>query len=180
MSHGDRIHADRQIMAAATPLHRGAPATGAPQRVITGRTRQRLDGFRARSASSSRDNTRLITNEGDTCEPILSSAVRVAGSLAVVGGALAAGAAPADAAPSDNGAAHAGAPLSNNQAYGVAATGPITIDPVALATRGSTPAVSSGVVVPSFITTGGILDRAAYNASYSHVGSVKVQLLPAG
>ena len=107
---------------------------------------------------------------------ILSSAVRVAGSLAVVGGALAAGAAPAGAAPLANGAAPAGSPLSNNQAYGVAATGPITIAPVALATRGSTPAVSSGVVVPGFITTGGILDRAAYNAAYSHVGSVKVQL----
>ena len=89
----------------------------------------------------------------------------MAGSLAVVGGALAAGASPAGAAP-----------VSNNQAYGVAATGPITIAPVALATPGTTPALSSGVVVPGFITTGGIMDRAAYNAAYSNVGSPKVQL----
>ena len=68
------------------------------------------------------------------------------------------------------------APVSNNQAYGVAATGFISIAPVALATPSTTPAVSSAFVVPGFITTGGILDRAAYNAAYSNVGSPKVQL----
>jgi hypothetical protein len=102
--------------------------------------------------------------KGTPVNRIFSSAVKVSGSLAMIGAALAAAATPAAATPT---------PV---QAYGVNATGPITINPVAVATPASTPAVSSGVVVPGFITTGGILDRATSDAAYSQVGSVKAQL----
>jgi hypothetical protein len=91
---------------------------------------------------------------------ILSSAVKVAGSLAVIGAATAAAAAPAGADP-----------LAS--AWGVSATGPITIAPVALAETGATPGVSAGVVYPG-LTTGGILDRASSTDAYSQVGSPKV------
>ena len=53
------------------------------------------------------------------------------------------------------------------------ATGLIKIDPIARATTGSTPGVSSGVVYPG-LTTGGIFDRASSDAAYSQVGSPKV------
>ena len=95
---------------------------------------------------------------------ILSSAVKVAGSLALIGGAMAAAAAPAGA---DGG----GPPTS---AYGISAFGSVTINPVANATTGNTPQVSGPVVVPRFLTTGGILDRAAPQQAYSQVGAVKV------
>lgn len=91
---------------------------------------------------------------------ILSNAVKVAGSLAVIGAAMAAAAAPAGADP-----------LAS--AWGVSATGPISIAPVALAETGATPAVSAGVVYPG-LTTGGILDRATSDSAYSQVGSPKV------
>ena len=92
---------------------------------------------------------------------IFSSAVKVAGSLAVVGGVVVAAAAPAGAAP-----------LAS--AWGVSAIGPpITIAPVALAETGATPGVSAGVVYPG-LTTGGILDRAKPFQAYSQVGAVKV------
>ena len=96
---------------------------------------------------------------------ILSSAVKVAGSLAVIGAATAAAAGPAGAALP---------PASH--AYGVQAAGPITINAVPVATPLHTPGVSSGITVPGFLTTGGILVRATGNASYSDVGSPKVQL----
>ena len=102
--------------------------------------------------------------KGTPVNRILSNAVKVAGSLALIGGATAAAATPAGAAPPPT------------EAYGVAAAGPFHISKVADATTGSTPAVSSGVVVPGFITTGGILDRAAPDAAYSNVGSPRVQL----
>ena len=96
---------------------------------------------------------------------IFSSAVKVAGSLAMVGAALAAGrAARAAAAPSSQ-------PGLRGRGHR-----PHHHRPGRPGHPGSTPAVSSGVVVPGFITTGGILDRATSDAAYSQVGSVKVQL----
>jgi len=92
---------------------------------------------------------------------ILSSAVKVAGSLAVVGGALAAAATPAGA-------------LNPIRAYGVAAQGPINIAQVAVATNNFTPATASSFVYPDFVTTGGILDRATATAAFANVGSPKI------
>ncbi|MGI8445724.1 MAG: hypothetical protein ACR2MP_00755 [Streptosporangiaceae bacterium] len=92
---------------------------------------------------------------------ILSSAVKVAGSLAVVGGALAAAAAPAGA-------------INPIRAYGVAANGFVHINQVAVATAAFTPATSSGVNVADFVTTGGILDRATATSAFSNVGSPKI------
>jgi hypothetical protein len=97
---------------------------------------------------------------------ILSSAVKVAGSLALVGGAMAAAAAPAGAAPSP----------SPTSAYGVSAFGlGVIIHPVAYADVFNTPQVSGPVVFPGFLSTGGILDRAKQFQAYSQVGAVKVQ-----
>jgi len=92
---------------------------------------------------------------------IFSSAVKVAGSLAVVGGALAAAAAPAGA-------------LNPIRAYGLAAQGPINIAQVAVATNNFTPATASSFVYPDFVTTGGILDRATATAAFANVGSPKI------
>jgi hypothetical protein len=101
--------------------------------------------------------------KGRPVNRILSSAVKVAGSLAVVGGVMAAAAAPAGAAPSPT------------NAYGISAFGAgITINPVAYTDIFNTPQVSGPVVVPGFITTGGILDRAKPLQAYSQVGAVKV------
>jgi hypothetical protein len=100
--------------------------------------------------------------KGTSVNRILSSAIKVAGSLAVVGGALAAAASPAGAAPTPT------------YAYGVSAFGLIHIAPVAHVNVGSTPQVSAGVVYPGFVTTGGILDRAKRFQAYSQVGAVKV------
>ena len=93
---------------------------------------------------------------------ILSGAVKVAGSLGVVGGALAFAAAPAGAAPTPT------------YAYGLSAFGAIHIAPVAPVNAGSTPQVSAAFVYPGFVTTGGILDRAKPLQAYSQVGAVKV------
>jgi hypothetical protein len=99
--------------------------------------------------------------KGTPVNRIFSSAVKVAGSLAVIGAATAAAAAPAGAAPIAS-------------AWGVSAVGPpITIAPVALAVTGLTPGVSAGVVYPG-LTTGGILDRATTTSAFSQVGSPKV------
>ena len=100
--------------------------------------------------------------KGTPVNRILSSAVKVAGSLALVGGAMAAAAAPAGALPSPS------------EAYGISAVGTITINPVADATTGDTPQVAGPFVIPRFLTTGGILDRAAPQQAYSQVGPVKV------
>ena len=100
--------------------------------------------------------------KGTPVNRILSRAVKVAGSLGVIGGALAFAAAPAGAAPS---------PTS---AYGISAVGPITINPVANADIFNTPQVSGPVVYPGVLTTGGILDRAKRFQAYSQVGAVKV------
>jgi hypothetical protein len=100
--------------------------------------------------------------KGTSVNRILSSAVKIAGSLAVVGGAMAAAAAPAGAAPSPT------------NAYGISAVGPVTINPVAFADIFSTPQVAGPVVYPGVLTTGGILDRAKPLQAYSQVGAVKV------
>ena len=101
--------------------------------------------------------------KGTSVNRILSSAVKVAGSLGVVGGAMAFAAAPAGAAPS---------PTS---AYGISAVRPrYHIDPVAHANVVNTPQVAGPVVYPGFVTTGGILDRAKRFQAYSQVGAVKV------
>lgn len=100
---------------------------------------------------------------GRSVNRILSRAVKVAGSLAVAGGALVAAAMPAGAAPP-------------TRAWGVSASGSIHINQIALATYNFTPAVSSAFVYPGFVSTGGILDRASGTAAYSSVGSPKVYL----
>jgi hypothetical protein len=100
--------------------------------------------------------------KGTPVNRILSSAVKVAGSLALVGGVMAAAAAPAGAVPP---------PTS---AWGISAFGPITIHPVAYTGIFGTPQVAGPVVYPGFITTGGILDRAKPLQAYSQIGAVKV------
>jgi hypothetical protein len=92
---------------------------------------------------------------------IFSSAVKVAGSLAVVGGVVVAAATPAGA-------------LNPIRAWGVAANGFVHINQVAVATATFTPATSSGVNVSDFVTTGGILDRATTTSAFSNVGSPKI------
>jgi hypothetical protein len=99
--------------------------------------------------------------KGTPVNRILSSAVKVAGSLAVVGGALAAAAAPAGA-------------INPIRAYGLAAQGPINIAQVAVATNNFTPATASSFVYPDFVTTGGILDRATATSAFANVGSPKI------
>jgi hypothetical protein len=94
---------------------------------------------------------------------IFSSAVKVAGSLAVIGGVVVAAAAPAGA-------------INPIRAWGVAANGPIHINQVAVATANFTPATSAGVVVPGFLTTSGILDRATTTSAFASVGSPKIYL----
>ena len=94
---------------------------------------------------------------------ILSSAVKVAGSLAVIGGAVVAVAMPAAAAPP-------------TRAWGVSAGGFIHINPVAEATVFNTPQAASSFIYPGFVTTGGILDRASATEAFSNVGSPKVYL----
>jgi hypothetical protein len=114
-------------------------------------------------ASRNRDNTVTITNGGTPVNRILSSAVKVAGTLAVVGGVMAAAAAPA------------GADIPPTSSYGISAFGSgITIHPVAYTGVDGTPQVAGPVVYPGFITTGGILDRAKPLQAYSQVGAVKV------
>ena len=99
--------------------------------------------------------------KGTTVNGILGGAVKVAGALAVIGGTMTAAAAPA------------GATTPPSTAYGVKATGPITIAPVAKADPSTTPVLSAGVVYPG-LTTGGIYDRASSDDAYSQVGSPKV------
>jgi len=113
-------------------------------------------------SASSRNNPVTTTNEGDTpVNRILSSAVKVAGSLAVIGGTVVAAAAPAGA-------------INPIRAYGVAANGFIHISQVAVATSTFTPATSSGVNVADFVTTSGILDRATSTSAFSNVGSPRI------
>ena len=100
--------------------------------------------------------------KGTSVNRILSSAVKVAGSLGVIGGALAFAAAPAGAAPTPT------------YAYGLSAFGVIHIAPVAHVNVGSTPQTAAAFVYPGFVTTGGILDRAKRFQAYSQVGAVKV------
>jgi hypothetical protein len=102
--------------------------------------------------------------KGTTVKRIFSNAVKVAGTLALIGGASAAAAAPA------------GAVVSPSKAFGVGATGPIAIPKIAVATPDATPAVSAGVLYPG-LTTGGILDRASLDSAFSQVGSPKVYYL---
>jgi hypothetical protein len=102
--------------------------------------------------------------KGTPVNKILSSAVKVAGSLALVGGAMAAATAPAGASI-----------VSPTSAYGISAFGPgVTINPVAYADIFNTPQAAGPVVYPGFVTTGGILDRAKPLQAYSQVGAVKV------
>lgn len=100
--------------------------------------------------------------KGTSVNRILSSAVKIAGSLGLIGGAMAAAAVPAGAAPSPT------------NSYGISAVGPLTINPVAPADIFNTPQVSGPVIVPRVLTTGGILDRAKPLQAYSQVGAVKV------
>jgi len=93
---------------------------------------------------------------------ILTSAVKVAGSLALIGGAVVAAAMPAAAAPRP--------PRPGEFSAG----GFIHINPVAQATVFNTPQVASNFIYPGFVTTGGILDRASATKAYSQVGSPKV------
>jgi hypothetical protein len=102
--------------------------------------------------------------KGTSVNRILSSAVKVAGSLAVAGGALVAAAMPAGAAPPPT------------RAFGLSANGFIHISPVAEANYFFTPATAASFTSPSFVTTGGILDRASATDAYSNVGSPKVYL----
>jgi hypothetical protein len=101
--------------------------------------------------------------KGTLVNRILSRAIAVAGSMAVIGGAVVAAAAPAGAIPP-------------TRSWGVSANGLTHIFPVAEATPFFTPATSSAVVVPGFITTGGILDRVSSTAAFSNVGSPKIYL----
>ncbi len=101
--------------------------------------------------------------KGTAVNRILSSAVKVAGSLALVGGAMAAAAAPAGATPARRPALSGSRPSVSS-----------TIHPVAYAHIYNTPQVSGPVVYPGFLTTGGILDRAKPLQAYSQVGAVKV------
>ncbi len=121
---------------------------------------RRRDGCRTRSASN-RDNTVTITNEGDNCEPNSQQRRQ--------GGRIAGGDRRRDGGRRSARRCRS-APAS---AWGVSATGPITIAPVALAETGATPRVSAGVVYPG-LTTGGILDRASSDSAFSQVGSPKV------
>ena len=100
--------------------------------------------------------------KGTLVNRILSRAIAVAGSLAVMGGTVVAAAMPAAAAPPPT------------RAWGVSANGFIHINPVAEASYFFTPATSSAFVYPGFVTTGGILDRASLTDAYSNVGSPKV------
>jgi hypothetical protein len=93
-------------------------------------------------------------------------AAAAAGSLALVGGAIAAGAAPAGAAAFGNGA------------YGAATGGTIFTPPVANATPGNSPLVASNANVPGVLTTGVILDRSDPNGSSSHVSQGVVVNVP--
>jgi hypothetical protein len=101
--------------------------------------------------------------KGTLVNRILSRAITVAGSLAVIGGAVVAAAAPAGAIPP-------------TRAWGVSANGLTHIFPVAEATPFFTPATSSAFVVPGFITTGGILDRVSSTDAFANVGSPKIYL----
>ena len=143
-----------------------AAATGARPAVRGLRpagTRQRRDGCRT-PLRQQPEQPSYNHNEGDTpVNRILSSAVKVAGSLAVVGGALAAAATPAGA-------------LNPIRAYGLAAQGFINIPQVAVATNNFTPATASSFVFPGFVTTGGILDRATATSAFANVGSPKIYI----
>ena len=101
--------------------------------------------------------------KGTLVNRILSRAAAVAGSLAVIGGTVVAAATPAGAIPP-------------TRSWGVSANGLTHIFPVAEATPFFTPAASSGVNVPLFITTGGILDRVSSTDAFSNVGSPKIYL----
>lgn len=96
---------------------------------------------------------------------IFRRAVIAASSLGLVGGTVLT-ALPASAA----------SPIA---AWGASATGPIAINPVALATPGNTPGVASNANFTNVLTTGLIIDRASPTTAYSLVNSplVKSDLL---
>jgi hypothetical protein len=123
-------------------------------------------GTAAALAPQQSDNAVTSPMKGTPVNRILSSAVKIAGSLALIGGAAAAAAAPAGAAPDP----------SPTSAYGISAFGfGAIIHPVAYADIFNTPQVAGPVVRPGFLATGGILDRAKFLQAYSQVGAVKVQ-----
>ena len=138
-------------------------AGASPLRTDSGPQEHASAGTAAALAPQQSDNAVTITNKGTSVNRILSGAIKVAGSLALVGGAMAAAIAPASAAPS---------PTS---AYGVSAFGPFAfISPVGYADIFNTAQAAGPVVFPGFVTTGGILDRAKPLQAYSQVGAVKV------
>ena len=97
---------------------------------------------------------------------MVTAAVTAAGSLALLSGVLVAGAAPAGATPVPNGA------------FGAAATGPVTLAPVAGAQPGHTPAVASNANLPGLLATGTIVDRADDLGAWSRINQPIVLTLP--
>lgn len=94
---------------------------------------------------------------------IVRRAAMLAGSLGVAG-CLALSALPASAT------------VSLAAAWGVAATGPAVISPVALATTQHSPVLAAQANYPGFLATGLIADWAGRTASHSLVSSARVNL----
>ncbi len=97
---------------------------------------------------------------------MITAAATVAGSLALVGGALVAGSAPALALP------------LANQSWGADATGTIALAPVALATLDFNPAVASNANIPGLLSTTTITDRASTGGAWARVNGPTVLTLP--
>ena len=87
---------------------------------------------------------------------LLSGAVKVAGSLAVVGGAVLASALPAGA-------------VTLPRSWGAQATGIVSLPQVALSTPGNTPVTAFNVSAGGLFSASFILDRSGPDTSYSKV-----------
>ena len=95
---------------------------------------------------------------------LLSGAVKVAGALAVAGGAVLASALPAGA-------------VTLPRSWGAQATGIVTLPQVALSTPGITPVTAFNVSAGGLFSASFILDRSGPDTSYSKVqnaGRVRV------
>ena len=97
----------------------------------------------------------------------ISRAAAAAGSLALLGGALVAGAAPALAAPPPA-----------TRSWGAAASGTITLAPVALAMPASSPVVASNANIAGLLATTTITDRASAGGAWARVNGGIVLTLP--
>jgi hypothetical protein len=94
--------------------------------------------------------------------------VKIAGSLAMAGGIIAMAAMPAAAA-------------SPNEAYGSAATGPISASPIGLATYpGTSPVTVSNANITGLLTTGTVTDTAGPTSASSTVSNVSATLSTTG